>query len=122
MQPLNRNLGDLLRNFDRLLTAKYAKISILGDWKDGIDMAEGKRRFKVQIDGEEFTIIGKSTPEHMNAVMEVANQELATIKKMMPSLSEKKAALLLAINAVSDQLEKQEELDKLQQKIEDQTD
>ena len=51
----------------------------------------------------------------------VANQELATIKKMMPSLSEKKAALLLAINAVSDQLEKQEELDKLQQKIEDQT-
>ena len=101
--------------------AKYAKISILSDWKDGIDMAEGKRRFKVQIDGEEFTIIGKSTPEHMNAVMEVANQELATIKKMMPSLSEKKAALLLAINAVSDQLEKQEELDKLQQKIEDQT-
>ena len=84
-------------------------------------MAEGKRRFKVQIDGEEFTIIGKGTPEHMNAVMEVANQELATIKKMMPSLSEKKAALLLAINAVSDQLEKQEELDKLQQKIEDQT-
>ena len=41
---------------------------------------------------------------------------------MMPSLSEKKAALLLAINAVSDQLEKQEELDKLQRKIEDQTD
>ena len=121
MQPLNRNLGDLLRNFGRLLTAKYAKISILSDWKDEIDMAEGKRRFKVQIDGEEFTIIGKSTPEHMNAVMEVANQELATIKKMMPSLSEKKAALLLAINAVSDQLEKQEELDKLQQKIEDQT-
>ena len=30
--------------------AKYAKISILSDWKDGIDMAEGKRRFKVQID------------------------------------------------------------------------
>lgn len=85
-------------------------------------MESGKRRFKVQIDGEEFTIIGKSTPEHMNAVMKVTNQELATIKKMMPSLSEKKAALLLAINAVSDQLEKQDELDKLRHQIEKQTD
>lgn len=79
-------------------------------------MAENKRRFKVKIDGEEFTIIGKSTPEHMDAVMEVANQELATIKQLMPTLSEKKAALLLAINAVSDQLEKQEELDRLKNK------
>ncbi|HIX01254.1 MAG TPA: cell division protein ZapA [Candidatus Ligilactobacillus excrementigallinarum] len=80
-------------------------------------MSENKRRFKVEIDGEQFTIIGKSTPEHMDAVMGVANHELATIKKMMPSLSEKKAALLLAINAVSDQLEKQEELDRLKQSM-----
>lgn len=80
-------------------------------------MSENKRRFKVEIDGEQFTIIGKSTPEHMDAVMEVAKHELATIKKMMPSLSEKKAALLLAINAVSDQLEKQEELDRLKQSM-----
>lgn len=85
-------------------------------------MEPGKRRFKVQIDGEEFTIIGKSTPEHMNAVMEVTNQELTTIKKMMPSLSEKKAALLLAINAVSDQLDKQDELDKLRHQMKKQTD
>lgn len=85
-------------------------------------MEPGKRRFKVQIDGEEFTIIGKSTPEHMNAVMEVTNQELTTIKKMMPSLSEKKAALLLAINAVSDQLDKQDELDKLRYQMKKQTD
>lgn len=80
-------------------------------------MDENKRRFKVKIDGEVFTVIGKSTPEHMDAVMEVANEQLATIKKMMPSLSDKKAALLLAINAVSDQLEKQNELDKLKKQI-----
>lgn len=96
---------------------KYAKIKGIEFLKGWIAMPERKRRFKVEIDGEEFTIIGKSTPEHMNAVMEVANQELATIKKMMPSLSEKKAALLLAINAVSDQLDKQEELDKLKAQL-----
>ncbi|WP_282708848.1 cell division protein ZapA [Ligilactobacillus sp. Marseille-Q7487] len=75
-----------------------------------------KRRFKVQIANQTYTIIGKSTPEHMNAVVELVEQQLSEIKEMMPNLSPEKAAILLAINAVSDQLYKQEQLDELMTK------
>ena len=77
-----------------------------------------KRRFKVQIANQTYTIIGKSTPEHMNAVVEIIEQQLAEIKEMMPNLDDKQAAILLAINAISDQLYKQEELTDLLEKKE----
>ena len=75
-------------------------------------MAE-KRRFKVQIDNQTYTIIGTSSPEHMNAVVEIVEKQLHEIQNLMPELSKEKAAILLALNAVSDQLYKQEKLDQL---------
>lgn len=75
-------------------------------------MAE-KRRFKVQIDNQTYTIIGTSSTEHMNAVVEIVETQLQEIQKLMPELSKEKAAILLALNAVSDQLYKQEKLSEL---------
>ena len=51
----------------------------------------------------------------MDAVSRLLNEQLAEISKQMPSLSTEKAAILLAINAMSDCLEKQEELDRLRE-------
>lgn len=51
----------------------------------------------------------------MDAVSRLLNEQLAEISKQMPSLSTEKAAILLAINAMSDCLEKQEELDRLKE-------
>lgn len=51
----------------------------------------------------------------MAAVVKIVEEQLAEIKELMPSLNNEKAAILLAINAVSDQLYKQEELLKLKQ-------
>lgn len=73
-------------------------------------MSEGKKRFKAQINGEEYIIVGNSSQEHLEAVVKIINQQLTEIKKLQPAISDQKAAILLAINAVSDQLYKQEEL------------
>ena len=76
-------------------------------------MTESTRRFKVEIEGQTYTIVGKSSPEHMQAVIKLVEDQLTTLKEMMPSLNQEKAAVLLAINAVSDQLKKQAELEEL---------
>ncbi|KRM88904.1 cell division protein ZapA [Liquorilactobacillus vini] len=78
-------------------------------------MSEGKKRFKAQINGKSYVIVGNSSDEHLTAVVKVVNQQLKEIKRLMPSISDEKAAILLAINAVSDQLYKQAELLKYQQ-------
>ena len=80
-------------------------------------MSEQVRRFKVEIDGQTYTVIGKHSPEHMKAVVDTVEEQLNQIKEMMPSLSKEKAAILIALNAVSDQLEKQEQLNQLNDKL-----
>ncbi|MCP0885986.1 cell division protein ZapA [Ligilactobacillus sp. WILCCON 0076] len=77
-------------------------------------MGEQTRRFKVKIDGQVYTVIGQHTPEHMKAVVDTVQKQLDEIKELMPSLSREKAAILIALNAVSDQLEKQAQLEYLQ--------
>ncbi|MBM6693158.1 cell division protein ZapA, partial [Bifidobacterium pullorum subsp. saeculare] len=56
-------------------------------------------------------------PEHMKAVVDTVEEQLNQIKEMMPSLSKEKAAILIALNAVSDQLEKQAQLNQLNDKL-----
>ena len=80
-------------------------------------MSEQVRRFKVEIDGQTYTVIGKPSPEHMKAVVDTVEEQLNQIKEMMPSLSKEKAAILIALNAVSDQLEKQAQLNQLNDKL-----
>ncbi|MDN6639162.1 MAG: cell division protein ZapA [Tetragenococcus sp.] len=78
-------------------------------------MAEQKNRFKAVIEDQNYTIIGKESPKHMKMVTELVNDQLKEIKKMSPQIDNEQAAILLAINAVSDQLNKQEELLKLKE-------
>ena len=80
-------------------------------------MSEQVRRFKVEIDGQTYTVIGKHSPEHMKAVVDTVEEQLNQIKEMMPSLSREKAAILIALNAVSDQLEKKAQLNQLNDKL-----
>ena len=80
-------------------------------------MSEQVRRFKVEIDGQTYTVIGKHSPEHMKAVVDTVEEQLNQIKEMMASLSKEKAAILIALNAVSDQLEKQAQLNQLNDKL-----
>lgn len=72
-----------------------------------------RRRFKAVIDGQSYTIVGNRSEAHMRAVTELMNKQLAQLKKLAPDMSKEEASILLAFNAISDQLEKAEAYDKL---------
>ncbi|VDG19221.1 cell division protein ZapA [Lactiplantibacillus mudanjiangensis] len=77
-------------------------------------MAASKRRFKAEIDGHDYTIIGSASDRHMQTVTNMMNEQIATLKKLSPDLTSEQIAILLAFNAISDQVDKQAELLKMQ--------
>lgn len=81
-------------------------------------MSEGKRRYKATIDGETYTIVGSKPEKHMRIVAETVDEQLTQLKEMTKGLEKEKRAILLAINAVSDQLVMRQELEELKEKYE----
>ncbi|KRM25862.1 hypothetical protein FC65_GL000229 [Ligilactobacillus acidipiscis DSM 15836] len=80
----------------------------------GARMSADKKRFKMQIANKNYVVIGDSTSEHMRAVSQLVNEQMTEI--MAANVNREDAAILLAINAVSDQLKKQKELDDIRDK------
>ncbi|GAA0481319.1 hypothetical protein IRB23SM22_16150 [Alkalibacterium sp. s-m-22] len=81
-------------------------------------MPEGKRRYKATIDGESYTIVGPKSQEHMKTVAETVDEQMKQLKELTKGLSNEKRAILLAINAVSDQLTMRKELEDIKKKLE----
>lgn len=79
-------------------------------------MPAEKKRFKAVINDQSYTIIGNESASHMKMVTKIVNDQIKEIKKMSPAIDPEQGAILLAINAVSDQLKRQEEVLKLQKK------
>lgn len=79
-------------------------------------MPAAKKRYKAVISNQTYTIIGHESSQHMDMVTKLVNDQLKEIKGLSASINTEEAAILLAINAISDQLKKQEELLKLQKK------
>ncbi|CAM2798923.1 cell division protein ZapA [Fructilactobacillus fructivorans] len=79
----------------------------------------GKNRFKTKIGGKEYTFIGDASDEHMETTARILNNQLAQLKNLSKGVSNEDAAILIAFNAISDQLKKQLELDKINNKAED---
>ncbi|WP_143463286.1 cell division protein ZapA [Levilactobacillus enshiensis] len=67
-------------------------------------MTEDTHRFKAVIAGKSYTIVGQATDEHMRAVTDVLNEQLTQLKQLAPNMSKEDAAILMAFNAISDQL------------------
>ncbi|GAB2492543.1 cell division protein ZapA [Alkalibacterium psychrotolerans] len=84
-------------------------------------MPEGKRRYKATIDGESYTIVGPKSQEHMKTVAETVDEQLSQLKELTKGLSSEKRAMLLAINAVSDQLSMHKELEEIKEKMKQDT-
>ncbi|MCY9807327.1 cell division protein ZapA [Lentilactobacillus senioris] len=68
-------------------------------------MADNKRRFKTEIDGKTYILVGAGTQEHMQAVSDLLNEQLAELKEAAPQITDKDRAILLAFNAISKQLD-----------------
>jgi len=74
-------------------------------------------RFKTTIDGRSFTIVGRKSQEHMHVVSDLVNDELTELKKVTRNLDNEERAILLAINAKSEQLEMQKKVIELEEKL-----
>jgi cell division protein ZapA len=83
------------------------------------EMSLEKNRYKATIAGSVYTIIGTETREHMDMVTKLVNDQVSDIKKLVPKTTTEQAAMLEAINAVSDQLKKQTELLTMKKEMED---
>ena len=82
-------------------------------------MTEQKKRYNSVIANQSYTIIGRESKEHMDMVTRLVNDQLLEIMQLSPQTDQEQASILLAINAVSDQLKKQEQLLVLQKKVDE---
>ena len=82
-------------------------------------MTEQKKRYKAVIANQSYTIIGRESKEHMDMVTGLVNEQLLEPMQLSPQTDQEQASILLAINAVSDQLKKQEQLLVLQKKVDE---
>ncbi|EGP4966149.1 cell division protein ZapA [Enterococcus faecium] len=78
-------------------------------------MAHEKTRYKAVIANQPYTIIGRETKHHMDIVTKLINEQLAELKQLSPQMDNEQAAILMAVNALSDQLKKQERILELEE-------
>lgn len=80
-------------------------------------MTDSKRRFKTIIAGKTYTIVGNKSADHLTAVSGLVNKQLDQIKEAAPTLGAEERGILVAVNAISDQITKQLEIEELKAKI-----
>lgn len=80
-------------------------------------MVKEKTRYKAVIADHSYTIIGQESKQHMDLVTKIVNEQLAELKHISPQTDDEQASVLLAINAISDQLKKQEKVINLEQEV-----
>lgn len=78
---------------------------------------EEKYRYKAIIEGKTYTIVGHKSTQHLDAVVQVLNQQLEQLSHLDPSLTKEERAILMAINAISDQIIKEEQLMELEKQL-----
>ncbi|GEK35858.1 cell division protein ZapA [Enterococcus thailandicus] len=82
-----------------------------------VRMAHEKTRYKAVIANQTYTIIGRETKHHMDIVTKLVNDQLMELKQLSPQMDNEQAAILMAVNALSDQLKKQEQLLELNEEV-----
>ncbi|WP_373472058.1 cell division protein ZapA [Carnobacterium alterfunditum] len=80
-------------------------------------MSKGKIRYKTTIAGRPYTIIGARPEEHMRSVSKMVNEQMQQIESLSKGLDSERRAVLVAVNAVSDQINMQIEVNTLQKQI-----
>jgi cell division protein ZapA len=66
-----------------------------------------KLRYKAIIDDVQYTIISSETKESLDIVTQIVDEQFCTLKQKVKGATGEQTAILLAINAVNDQLKKQ---------------
>lgn len=79
---------------------------------------DGKKRFKAKIAGKDYTIVGSLSATHLNTVVDLVNQQIDQLTELAPELSNADRCVLMAVNAVSDQLQKEKKILELEAELE----
>lgn len=80
---------------------------------------EEKKRYKAIINGKTYTIIGPEGKSQLDLVTQMVQTQFNELKKLSPDLTMEDAAILMAINAVNDQVKKQRELLEIKKELVD---
>lgn len=80
-------------------------------------MVYEKRRTKVNINERDYTIVGNKSTAHVKLVADTVNKQLDEIKAMSSTLSKEEQAILIAVNAVSDQIKLHEKMIELEENL-----
>lgn len=81
-------------------------------------MRNEKKRIKVEINGRDYTIVGDKTTAHVKLVADTINKQIEEITSMSSTLSKEEQAILMAVNAISDQIEMHKKMLELEEKLE----
>lgn len=79
-------------------------------------MTNEKRRSKVVINDKEYTIVGNKSAAHVELVAETINKQIDELNSLSRKLSKEEQAILMAVNAVSDQIESHKKMIELEEK------
>lgn len=77
-----------------------------------------KVRYNAIVDGIQYTIVGTETTEHLDMVTQIVDEQYRMLKETLKDATPEAAAILLAINVMSDYLKKQTENLTLTKKVE----
>lgn len=84
-------------------------------------MSEERRRTKVVINDKEYTIIGKKSAAHVELVAQTINEQLKDLNKLSNKLSKEEQAILVAVNAVSDQIQSHQKMLEFEKELDELT-
>ncbi|MBG9980171.1 cell division protein ZapA [Facklamia sp. DSM 111018] len=76
-----------------------------------------KYRYKAEIAGKIYTIVGDRPSQHLDAVVDLLNQQLEQLGQLDPNLSREDRSILMAINAISDQISKENRIVELEAEL-----
>ena len=78
-------------------------------------MSETKNRFKTIIQGKTYVIVGTKPQAHMKVASELVEEQLNQLKELTVGLDGERRAILMAVNAVSAQMDLQAQVEELQE-------
>ena len=80
-------------------------------------MVNQKRRTKVEINEKEYTIVGDKSSAHVNLVADTINKQIEELTSLSSNQSKEEQAILMAVNAISDQITTQQKMIKLEEEL-----
>lgn len=80
-------------------------------------MANERKRTKAVINEKEYTIVGDKSAAHVELVADTINKQLNELSSLSTSLTREEQAILMAVNAVSDQIDSHKRMIELEEKI-----